>query len=172
MQICIAIVLSVVATLSLAAAADGEPDHGTKPSLLQIAETSIDFSADSSMFLPEYETEQKYLIDAQDVKAWKGYKWVVFAYWGIAAFKSYGRDGEIKFNKSYLGDEPSVNASFQTADGNRAIFVPRSRSPVILFPLGNNRNRRFDRILVMQLGNGGGVFYCALALGPPKLRHR
>jgi len=163
-RICIAIaLLSVMATVSLAAAGDDLPDSAEfKPFLRRIADTQFEFSSDPKRYLPDYEPDQTYLIDVRDIKRWRGFKPVAAAYWVYAAVRSYERNGGFKF-KSYLGKEPDANVSFGMANGNRAILVG-DKFPVILFPWGTKH--RIDRVVaILVTGKGAAISY-AFTIGP------
>ncbi|MEK7584300.1 MAG: hypothetical protein AAB490_03575 [Patescibacteria group bacterium] len=161
-RICIAITLSVIATVSVVAAWDEVPDLETKPFLQQIAATQFEFSTDPKMFLPDYEPGRDYFFDAHELKHRRWFKPVIFTYWVYAAVRSYERRGEFRF-KSYLGSEPTVNATFQIVNDSRAIFVPR-KFPVILFPWGTKH--RIDRLVAIQVTGGGGAISYAFTIGP------
>lgn len=159
---CIAIMLSVVAIVSLATAGDSLPDPETKPFLERIAATSFEFSADPKKYLPDYEPDQKYFIDVSDIKRWRGFKLTATVYWFYAAARTHKRNGGFKF-KTYLGKEPDANVSFGMANGNRAIFVA-DKFPVILFPWGTKH--RIDRVVaIIVTGKGVAISY-AFTIGP------
>lgn len=162
MRISIAMALLVVVAVSRVVAGDGGLDPGSKTFLQQIAAVQFDVSADPAVFLSDNEPGRDYFFDAHALKHKPWFKPLVITYWVYAAVRSYGRDSEVKL-KSYLGNEPNVNASFATVNGNRTMIVP-SKFPVILFPWGTGH--RIDRLVVIQVTGGGGAISYAFTIGP------
>lgn len=160
MRACIAMMLSVMATVSLAAAGDSLPDPETKPLLERIADTRFEFSANPQRYLPEYKPDQEYFIDVREIKRWRSFKPAACIYSVYAGIRTYRRHDGIKF-KSYLGDEPDVTTSFEMGNGNRVYFVT-SKFPFILFPWGEKH--RIDRAVAIQMTGGGAVVIYAFTI--------
>ncbi|MEK7193447.1 MAG: hypothetical protein AAB652_01515 [Patescibacteria group bacterium] len=154
--------LFFVGVVSLAVAEDMPSDPNRISLLFAASEFSLDPAIHSKFFFEDYRPDKIRFIDIRDFCSRKCVMSVAMISWVGAAIESYRGDGKFRL-RSRVKQEPTVSASFEVSDGQRAIFIPRRSMPRIVFPLENGNSL----LAVHITGNGIALTY-ARTFGPPR----